>query len=76
MLTTRYSMGRRTYMSSMVGELVIKYKSYLTKQQLTQIVDEIRKELSLVENSGVCLGDKIDHEAWKLTASAIEELIK
>jgi len=76
MSTIRYSMGRRTYMSSLAGELVIKYRNYLTKDQLTQIVGEIRKELELVENSGCFLGDGVDHEAWKKTVSAIERLIK
>lgn len=76
MSTIRYSMGRRTYMSSLAGELVVKYKNYLTKQQLIQIMEEIRKELRLVEIVGCYLGSQIDHEAWKITADAIEELIK
>ncbi len=74
--TVRYSMGRRTYMSSLAGELVIKYRDYLTKQQLIQIVEEIRKELRSAESFGSYLGSKIDHESWTSTANIIENLMK
>lgn len=73
--TIRYSLGRRTYMSSFSGELVVKYQDYLNTQQLKQIVEEIEKKLHLAENSGIMLGDKYAHSNWKKTVSNIQEII-
>ena len=76
MSTIRYSMGRRTYMSFLAGELVIKYHSYLTKNQLLQIVEEIERELKLSEVNSNYLGSKYDHEGWKENLQKISQLIE
>ena len=73
--TIRYSFGRRTYMSSLSGELVLRYKHFLTKQQLEQIAEEIENELKLSEAQGVTLGMDIDHRAWQTTLRQIREVL-
>ncbi len=76
MSTIRYSIGRKTYMSSLAGELVLKYHPYLTKDQLLQIVEEIERELKLSEVNSDYLGDKCDHESWKENLQKINRLIE
>ena len=57
MSTIRYSIGRRTYMPGLAGELVIKYENYLSMEQLKQIEREIREEIRMAERCGNTLGD-------------------
>lgn len=73
--TVRYSMGRRTYMSSLAGDLLFRYEKYLTTQQLIQVADEIWKELLLQASLGQTLGDDCDDKAWRETVSNLEKLI-
>jgi hypothetical protein len=70
--TIRYSMGRTTYMTSLAPELVLRYKDYLTPRQLSQIADEIEKEIKIYERSGRTLGDPSDHSSWKKAAHDIQ----
>jgi len=74
--TVRYSMGRRTYMSSLAGELVLRHQEYLSTQQLNQIIDEIEKELLFQASMGKKLGDDCDDQAWRTTVAQLQEVVK
>ncbi len=69
-------MGRRTYMCWLAGELVLKYHSYLTRDQLLQITEEIERELKLSEVNSDYLGSEYDHEGWKENLQKINQLIE
>jgi hypothetical protein len=71
--TIRYSMGRRTYMSSLAPELVLKYKEYLTSEQMLQISKEIERETKSYEKSNRTLGSDFDHISWKEFAVKIRK---
>lgn len=61
----RYAMGRRTYATSLVPEIVMRYRTYLDISQIKQIRDEVQKELSRAEALDSTLGDPSDHVNWK-----------
>jgi len=64
--TVRYSMGRRTYMTSLAWELVQTYNQALTDPQLEQVIDEIEKELAIeAGHSTGHMGMACDVESWK-----------
>ena len=72
--TVRYSMGRMTYMTTLAGELVIKYEKYLKKGDLRQIAREIEEELLRCSESSGTLGMEMDDRVWRDSASKIREL--
>lgn len=74
--TIRYSFDRRTCMSSLSGDLVVRYQKHLTIFQLEQIVEEIEKELHFAEARGTTLGMDIDHKAWQKNVEKIKNVIK
>ena len=63
--TIRYSMGRRTYMSSLAPELVMEYWEYLSTDQLNQIRKEVEKELEIDREYPKHLGMDCDRDSWK-----------
>jgi len=69
--TVREAMGRRTYMSELAGELVIKYQDWLTSRELDQIAKEIEENIERHVVDGKRLGQEVDHEAWKNAALKI-----
>lgn len=73
--TVRYSLGRRSYMPSLSGELVARYSSYLTRDQLLQIASEIENELNLYSRLGKTLGDPCDEETWRNNVILIRWLV-
>ena len=62
--TIRYSMGRRTYISSECLDLCRLYGSFLSKEQKNQVKDEVQKEINICVSLGKTLGDKCDHDSW------------
>ena len=62
--TVRYSMGRRTYMTSYAPELVKRYGQNLSKAQLIQIANEVAAELKRETNHSGYLGDSCDVDNW------------
>ena len=73
--TIRYSMGRRTYMTSLAPELVGRYKKALTDDQLKQIKEEVEKEIKMTESMGKTLGDECDHISWTAFVNQLEEIL-
>ena len=78
--TVRYSMGRRTYMSSVAPELVIKYRYYLQLSRVKQIRDEVQKELELHyrmkgEGREKWLGDDCDVHSWEIFIEVVNDII-
>lgn len=73
--TTRYALGRRSYITSTVGDLVRAYHAGLTLQQLRQIRDEIRSALEEREIRSETLGDSCDHDGWWQTIRHIDDII-
>ena len=74
--TARYSMGRMTYMSSLLPEMVLRYREALTRQQLEQIREEVQCELGRCENLGKTLGQQCDHDSWKKFVMDLESLLE
>lgn len=70
--TIRYSLGRQTYMTSLAPELVVTYSSYLSEDNLKQIVSEIRKEVELWSAGGKPI---YDESTWLDWADRIERSI-
>jgi hypothetical protein len=62
--TLRYAMGRRSYITSLVPELVIQYQDVLEVQQLRQIQQEVVEELRKYNEVGRTMGDKCDDDGW------------
>ena len=62
--TIRYSMGRRTYMSELAPELMMRYKDALTPEQIKQIGEEIESELKINSSNPGYLGDDCDIDSW------------
>jgi formylmethanofuran dehydrogenase subunit E len=73
--TIRYSFGRRTYMSSLAWELVIRYESYLNSHQLNQIASEIEEELERHHKHGQDMGDPCDVASWEMGAKRVREIL-
>ena len=79
--TVRYSLGKRTFMSSEAGNLVMRYKACLTKHQLQQILDKVTKEITYhntlkrINVFPPWLGDKCDIANWEDFARKLEELV-
>jgi hypothetical protein len=71
----RYSMGRRSYIVSYTCELIEKYNQSLTKQQLTQMKEELERELESCEAVKVTLGDECDHITWRDFSVKLAKLI-
>lgn len=63
--TIRYSMGRRTYMSTLAPELVMDYWEYLSTDQLDQIRKEVEKELERDRDNPGWMGMEFDRDSWK-----------
>ena len=81
MSTVRYAMGRRTYMTGLAPELVLKYKGYLIDSQVEQIRDEVLRELNIhrnMEKDGVhgWLGDDCDVESWQNLLNELTGIIE
>jgi hypothetical protein len=74
MSTIRYAMGRRSYITGLAPDLVIKYWDGLDSGQLKQIAREIREEIAGCEAAGSTLGMQMDHDGWIKYASVIEKL--
>ena len=74
--TVRYSLGRRTYMSTEAPELVCKYGSSLEYWQLQQIADEIDRVLTEYERAETTLGDRCDHESWRRGVERMREMLE
>ena len=63
--TIRYSLGRSTYMSSLVPELYHRYKESLTLEQRCQIRAEVCRELEMYRLRGQTMGDACDETSWQ-----------
>lgn len=74
--TIRYSFGRQTYMPQDSVDFVIKYRDYLTEQQLEQIAHEIEVEIEMYERMKKIMGTESNHKTWKDAVAKIRGLIK
>ena len=61
----RYSMGRRTYMSSLSGDLVKKYKHVLADTHLRKIQQEVISEYDIEMSHEGNLGMLCDVDSWE-----------
>ena len=61
----RYSMGRRTYMSTYAPELVQRYGADLTWEQIKQIGEEVDFELRINEKHPGHMGMDCDEKSWR-----------
>lgn len=69
--TVRYSLHRCSYAPSYAAELVLRYRSALTEQQLQQIRQEVETELRIAERHDSTVGHACDHETWRRFAEQL-----
>ncbi len=65
-MSFRYALGRSTYITSVCGDLLIKYKGDITTHTKQVMVKEIRKAIS--ENRS---GMAMDTYDWKIVAKEL-----
>jgi len=62
----RYTLGRSSYAVGWASsDLLDRYGSHLTTDQLRQLEREIREALRFAEYDGRTLGGRCDHRAWQ-----------
>lgn len=75
--TIRYSMGRSTYMPSLVSDMMrnVGLKK-LDRRMVEQIRDEVSRELEARESVGRTLGWGCDHQTWRQLVDDLDEWLK
>lgn len=68
----RYAMGRASYVTGEVANLVWRYRNHLTQPQRAQIAGEIRTAVREAHNGGGFLGMKMDEAEWVRLADRLE----
>jgi hypothetical protein len=68
----RYAMGRASYVTGEVADMIRRYKSHLTAPQRAQIAGEIRTAVRDAHNGGGFLGMKMDEDGWVRLAEEME----
>ena len=59
----RYALGRRTYITGQMSDLLLKYKKHMRRDQVHQIIDEIEAAI----DAGHAGSEKIDVPIWTET---------
>lgn len=75
MCSLRYAMGRRSYVTTEISEMLFRHFDMLTEAQQLQVVKEILQELRMCQEAGRTLGDQMDHDMWSRTASDLYKRI-
>lgn len=73
---TRYSLGRQTYMPSLVQEICKSYANFLSEPFLTKLATEIAEEYSIRGNLGADFDtrDWLNFKDWLLREAAARTL--
>ena len=63
--STRYAMGRSSYIVGSTADAVRKYWDYLRPEMHAVLLRDVSEELDRAERMGGTLGMDMDHRTWK-----------
>jgi hypothetical protein len=72
-MTLRHALNRTSYLTSMARDLILQHMGALSKKQILHMRAEVVQALEERENRGAWLGDKIEHQQWKMFVNDLEK---
>lgn len=73
---TRYAIGRSSYVTYEMADIIKKYANDLTQPERSLIIRDINREIEYAEKEGKTLGMDMDHRIWKDTVAFLEKINK